>query len=198
MKLKVGSNPQDHGAYARQAYTENGRKCKKIQSSLIKSFELLFTIKYFFSNIPQLKTYFQEQIKKSYFYNTDSSEGQISRIFFFSNKSAYPHDTFTRGLRRVSRQTTFPITKTFNKSPQEDKVMDDWNLAKVTPIYKNRNTPQIMELLFFSVLGKILTITRDKIIKFVEDKKLINENRYRFRNRRLCFKKFNRFFSLYI
>ena len=107
-----------------------------------------------------------------------------------TNKSTGPDNLSPRLLKELRQQIVKPLTSIFNRSVQLNKVPEDWKLANVTPIFKKGDKSVALNyrpISLTSVAGKILEkIIRDKIVKFLEDNKIISEAQHGFRNKRSC------------
>jgi ribonuclease P/MRP protein subunit RPP40 len=116
-----------------------------------------------------------------------------------TNKSTGPDNLSPRLIKELRHQILKPLTGLFNQSVTLRKVPEDWKLANVTPIFKKGEKNVALNyrpISLTSVPGKILErIIRDRLVKFLEDNKLISEAQHGFRNRRSCLTNLLNFFQ---
>ena len=84
----------------------------------------------------------------------------------------------------------------FNKYLGSGRVPNIWKLANVTPIQKkgDKSSPSPISLTF--VVGKLIeTITRDKLVTYLEENIMINNSQLGLRNKRSCLTSLLDFYS---
>ena len=106
------------------------------------------------------------------------------------NKTPGPDKISPRLLKEAKNELVKPLTIIFNKTLQAGKVPQEWKLANVTPIFKkgNKSLPaNYRPISLTSVVCKLMeTIIRDKIVKFLEENKIMKDSQHGFRNKRSC------------
>lgn len=106
------------------------------------------------------------------------------------NKSPGPDGIYPRVLKEAKKELARPLTSIFNTSLQSSTNPDEWLLANVTPIFKKGSKSQpcnYRPISLTSIVCKMLETTiRDRIVKHLEDNKLIRGTQHGFRNKRSC------------
>ena len=105
-------------------------------------------------------------------------------------KSPGPDKIYPRILKEVKEAISKPLCAIFNSSLQTGKVVSEWKLANVTPLFKKRdksNPGNYRPISLTSVVCKLMeSILRDKIVEFLEKNNIIRDSQHGFRNRRSC------------
>ena len=106
------------------------------------------------------------------------------------NKTPGPDKISPRLLKEARNELVKPLTILFNKTLLAGKVPHEWKLANVTPIFKkgDKSLPaNYRPISLTSVVCKLMeTIIRDKIVKYLEENKIIKDSQHGFRNKRSC------------
>uniref|UniRef100_A0A0P4VVU6 Reverse transcriptase domain-containing protein n=1 Tax=Scylla olivacea TaxID=85551 RepID=A0A0P4VVU6_SCYOL len=106
------------------------------------------------------------------------------------NKTPGPDKISPRLLKEARNELVKPLTILFNKTLLAGKVPHEWKLANVTPIFKkgNKSLPaNYRPISLTSVVCKLMeTIIRDKIVKYLEENKIIKDSQHGFRTKRSC------------
>lgn len=106
------------------------------------------------------------------------------------NKTPGPDKISPRLLKEARNELLEPLTILFNKTLVVGKVPHEWKQANVTPIFKrgNKSLPaNYRPISLTSVVCKLMeTLIRDKIVKYLEENKLLNDSQHGFRNKRSC------------
>ena len=106
------------------------------------------------------------------------------------NKTPGPDKVSPRLLKEARSELTEPLTILFNKTLVAGKVPHEWKQANVTPIFKkgDKSLPaNYRPISLTSVACKLMeTILRDKIVKYLEENKILNDSQHGFRNKRSC------------
>ena len=120
------------------------------------------------------------------------TEGDVSKCIdkLKVSKSPGPDTISPRILKEAKNELVKPLSSIFNKSLQSGSMPDEWKLANVTPIYKkgDKSLPSnYRPISLTSVVCKILeTLIRDKLVKHLEENKLIKDSQHGFRFKRSC------------
>ena len=107
-------------------------------------------------------------------------------------KSPGPDKIYPRILKEVKEAIYKPLCAIFNLSLRTGKVVSEWKLANVTPLFKKgdkSNPSNYRPISLTSVVCKLMeSILRDKIVEFLEKKNIIRDSQhgFRFHNRRSC------------
>ena len=95
-----------------------------------------------------------------------------------------------RMLKEVKEAICKPLYAIFNLSLQTGKVVSEWKLANVTPLFKKgdqSNPGNYRPMSLTSVVCKLMeSILRDKIVEFLEKSNIIRDSQHSFRNKRSC------------
>ena len=105
-------------------------------------------------------------------------------------KSPGPDKIYPRILKEVKEAICKPLCVIFNLSLRTGKVVREWKLANVTPLFKKgdkSNPGNYRPISLTSVVCKLMeSILRDKIVKFLEENNIIRDSQHGFRNKRSC------------
>ena len=105
-------------------------------------------------------------------------------------KSPGPDKIYPRILKEVKEAICKPLRAIFNLSLRTGKVVSEWKLANVTPLFKKgdeSNPGNYRSISLTSVVSKLMeSILRDKIVEFLEKNSIIRDSQYGFRNKRSC------------
>ena len=105
-------------------------------------------------------------------------------------KSPGPDKIYPRILKEVKEAISKPLCAIFNLSLRTGKVVSEWKLANVTPLFKKgdkSNPGNYRPISLTSVVCKLMeSILRDKIVEFLEKNNIIRDSQHGFRNRRSC------------
>ena len=105
-------------------------------------------------------------------------------------KSPGPDKIYPRILKEVKEAICKPLCAIFNLSLRTGKVVSEWKLANVTPLFKKgdkSNPGNYRPISLTSVVCKLMeSILRDKIVEFLEKNNIIRDSQHGFRNRRSC------------
>ncbi|CAM4653796.1 unnamed protein product [Lepidochelys kempii] len=107
-----------------------------------------------------------------------------------SNKSPEPDGIHPRALRELKCEIAELLTMVCNLSFKSATVPKDWKIANVTPIFKkgSRGDPgNYRPASLTSVLGKLVeTIVKKKIVRHIEEHKLLRKRQHGFCKGRSC------------
>ena len=112
----------------------------------------------------------------------DITEEDVTRVIDKLKicKSPRPDKIYPRTLKEIKEAICKPLCKIFNLSLQTGKVVSEWKLANVTPLFKKRdksNPGNYRPISLTSVVCKLLeSILRDKIVEFLEKNNIIIHN----------------------
>ena len=105
-------------------------------------------------------------------------------------KSPGPDKIYPRILKEVKEAICMPLCAIFNLSLQTGKVVSEWKLANITPLFKKgdkSNPGNYRPISLTSVVCKLMeSILRDKIVEFLEKNNIIRDSQHGFRNRHSC------------
>ena len=105
-------------------------------------------------------------------------------------KSPGPDKIYPKILKEVKEAICKPLCAIFNLSLRTGKVVSEWKLANVTPLFKKgdkSNPGNYRPISLTSVVCKLMeSILRDKIVEFLEKNNIIRVSQHGFRNRRSC------------
>ena len=105
-------------------------------------------------------------------------------------KSPGPDKIYPRILKEVKEAICKPLCAIFNLSLRTGKVVSEWKLANVTPLFKKgdkSNPGNYQPISLTSVVCKLMeSILRDKIVEFLEKNNIIRDSQHGLRNRRSC------------
>ena len=105
-------------------------------------------------------------------------------------KSPGPDKIYPRILKEVKEAICKPLCTIFNLSLRTGKVVSEWKLANVTPLFKKgdkSNPGNYRPISLTSVVCKLMeSILRDKIVEFLEKNNIIRDSQHGFPNRRSC------------
>ena len=105
-------------------------------------------------------------------------------------KSPGPDKIYPRILKEVKEAISKLLCAIFNLSLRTGKVVSEWKLANVTPLFKKgdkSNPGNYRPISLTSVVCKLMeSILRDKIVEFLEKNNIIRDSQHGFRNRRSC------------
>ena len=105
-------------------------------------------------------------------------------------KSPGPDKIYPRILKEVKEAICKPLCVIFNLFLRTGKVVSEWKLANVTPLFKKgdkSNPGNYRPISLTSVVCKLMeSILRDKIVEFLEKNNIIRDSQHGFRNRRSC------------
>ncbi len=114
------------------------------------------------------------------------------------NKTLGPDKISPRVHKEARNELLEPLTILFNKTLVAGKVPHEWKQANVMPIFKkgNKSLPaNYRPISLMSVVCKLMeTIIRDKIVKYLEENKLLNDSQHGFRNKCSCLTSLLEFF----
>ena len=122
----------------------------------------------------------------------DITEEDVMRVIdkFKICKSPGPDKIYPRILKEVKEAICKPLCAIFNLSLRTGKVVSEWKLANVTPLFKKgdkSNPGNYRPISLTSVVCKLMeSILRDKIVEFLEENNIIRDSQHGFRNRRSC------------
>ena len=104
----------------------------------------------------------------------DITEEDVKRVIdkFKICKSPGPDKIYPRILKEVEEAICKPLCTIFNLSLRTGKVVSEWKLANVTPLFKKgdkSNPGNYRPISLTSVVCKLMeSILRDKIVEFLE------------------------------
>ena len=105
-------------------------------------------------------------------------------------KSPGPDKIYPRILKEVKEAISKRLCAIFNLSLRTGKVVSEWKLVNVTPLFKKgdkSNPGNYRPISLTSVICKLMeSILRDKIVEFLEKNNSIRDSQHGFRNRRSC------------
>ena len=105
-------------------------------------------------------------------------------------KSPGPDKIYPRMLKEIKEAICKPLCAIFSLSLRTGKVVSEWKLANVTPLFKRgdkSNPGNYRPISLTSVVCKLMeSILRDKIVEFLEKNNIIRDSQHGFRNRRSC------------
>ncbi|CAM4676294.1 unnamed protein product [Lepidochelys kempii] len=118
---------------------------------------------------------------------------------FNSNMSLGPDGIHPRVLKELKCEIVELLTMVFNLSFKSATVPNDWKIANVTPVFKkgSRGDPgNYRAVSLTSVLGKLVeTIVKNKIVRHIEEHKLLRTSQHGFCKGRSCLTDLLEFFE---
>ena len=101
------------------------------------------------------------------------------------NKSPGPNGLHPRILREASEQIAAPLAAIYTASINSGTIPDDWKLANVTAIYKNKGKKNVAgnyrPVSLTSIACKLLeSIVREQIMDFLKKCKLLSNKQFGF------------------
>ena len=105
------------------------------------------------------------------------------------NKSIGPDEISPRLLRELVDHITVPLTIIMNQSLSEGYLPDDWKMAIVSPIYKNKGAKNLAEnyrpISLTSIICRVMeTFLKQKIMNHLTQEKLLTSKQYGFVSKR--------------
>ena len=105
------------------------------------------------------------------------------------NKSIGPDEISPRLLRELVDHITVPLTIILNQSLAEGYLPDDWKMAIVSPIYKNKGAKNLAEnyrpISLTSIICRVMeTFLKQKIMNHLTQEKLLTSKQYGFVSKR--------------
>ena len=122
----------------------------------------------------------------------DITEEDVMRVIdkLKTCKSPGPDKIYPRILKEVKEAICKPLCAIFNLSLRTGKVMSEWKLDNITPLFNKgdkSNLGNYRPISLTSVVCKLMeSILRDKIVEFLEKNNIIRDSQHGFRNRRSC------------
>lgn len=105
------------------------------------------------------------------------------------NKSFGPDEIHPKLLKELADHIAEPLSVIMNKTLTEGALPEDWKLAHVTPIYKNKGAQNLAvnyrPVSLTSIICKLMeSILREHIMNHLVDLKLLSQKQYGFINKR--------------
>ncbi|XP_066914556.1 uncharacterized protein [Clytia hemisphaerica] len=106
-----------------------------------------------------------------------------------TNKSLGPDEIHPKMLKELVDEIAEPLSRIMNKTLTERELPEDWKLAHVTPIYKNKGAHNLAvnyrPVSLTSVVFKLMeSILREHITRYLTNLKLLSKKQYGFISRR--------------
>lgn len=134
----------------------------------------------------------------------DTSGGNTIEDLYFNSETVYkkirslkissssgPDGLSSKFLSDYADVLAAPLTIIFNKSMESGQVPEDWRVANVTPIYKNKGVKSKAEnyrpISLTSIPCKLMeSIIRDAVVDYLTRHNLIKNTQHGFMSRRSC------------
>lgn len=106
-----------------------------------------------------------------------------------TNKSFGPDEMHPKFLKELAENIAEPLTVIMNRTLQEGTLPEDWKLAHVTPIYKNKGAQNLAvnyrPVSLTSIVCKLMeSILREHVIGHLTNLKLLSNKQYGFISKR--------------
>jgi hypothetical protein len=139
-----------------------------------------------------LNKFFSSVFTKEDLTNMPTKDRETNNVITDLKKDSAPgpDNIHPRLLKELKYQVARPLVIIFRKSIDSGEVPGDWKKAKVVPVYKkgSKSDPgNYRPVSLTSVPCKILeSLIKDKVMKHLEEEKLIKESQHRFMPGRSC------------
>ena len=107
------------------------------------------------------------------------------------NKTSHGHDMISNDLLKLlGRSISYPLAIIFNQSITEGIFPDQMKMAEVIPLYKGKDSDQIINyrpIYLLITISKVLEkLIYKRTIKFIDKYGLLYDSQYGFRSKRSC------------
>ena len=123
---------------------------------------------------------------------TFSTQEEITQLIKnLPNKTSCGHDQISNELlKNLVSSISYPLSKIFNQSISEGIYPDQMKLAEIIPLYKGKDTDNVINYRPISLLvtmSKVIEkLIYKRMIKFIDKYNLLYDSQYGFRSKRSC------------